>query len=97
MFIFTSPKKKLNAWNRFAQKCVDLAQRIKGTKRMLWPEFAAGMRGAGYELDESEPPPGSIISFDQEGSALLLVTERESPTDDVGVMMQRLEDEARVA
>ena len=77
MFIFTSPKKKLNAWNRFAQKCVDLAQRIKGTKRRLWPEFAAGMRGAGYELDESEPPPGSIISFDQEGSALLLATEVE--------------------
>jgi hypothetical protein len=97
VFIFTSPKKKLNAWNRFAQKCVDLMQRIKGAKRAMWPEFAAGMRGAGYQLDDSEPPPGSIISFDQEGSALLLATEAESPTDYVGVMMQQLEGQSSVA
>lgn len=97
VFILTSPKKKNNAWNRFAQKCVDLKQRIKGAKLIVWPEFAAGMRDAGYQLDESEPPPGSIISFDQEGSALLLATEAESPTDYVGVMMRRLEGEARVA
>jgi hypothetical protein len=97
VFIFTSPKKKLNVWNRFAQKSIDLGHRIRGTKRTVWPEFAVGMRGAGYQLDESEPPPGSIISFDHEGSALLLATEAKSPTDYVGVMMQRLEGEARAA
>jgi hypothetical protein len=97
VFILTSPKKKLNAWNRFAQKSVDLAHRIKGTKRTEWPEFAEGMRGAGYQLDDSEPPPGSIMSFDQEGSALLLATEAESPSDYVGVMMRQLEGEPLVA
>jgi hypothetical protein len=60
-------------------------------------EWKASKRGAGYQLDDSEPPPGSIMSFDQEGSALLLATEAKSPSDYVGVMMQQLEGETRAA
>jgi hypothetical protein len=97
VFIFTSPMKNFKRWNRFAQKCDALVRRIKGTKRTEWPEFAEGIRGAGYHLDDSEPPPGSIMSFDQEGSALLLATEAKSPSDYVGVMMQQLEGETRAA
>jgi hypothetical protein len=90
-FIFTSPVKKDNAWNRFGQRSYRFMERVKGIKPVVWSEFAAGMRAIGYEIDSAEPAHGSIFTFDREGSAVLVTTGALEPADFVGVMVEQLQ------
>jgi hypothetical protein len=101
VFIFTPPMKKLGAmsslwgycqpWSRLTRQAVRFEQRIKGAKPAMWSEFAAGMCGAGYEIDATEPSPGSVISFTHEGPAILLGTGAQDPSDFVTIMLERLQ------
>lgn len=91
VFIFTSPKKNLNAWNRFGEKCLRLQQLVKGAKRTVWPQFAAGLQGAGYEIDATEPPPGSVLNLSREGTAKVLTSGAQAPADFIGAMVERLQ------
>jgi hypothetical protein len=94
VFILTSPGKKPSRWNRFGAKCLRLTQWIKGVKPTMWSEFAAGLHASGYEVDATEPPPGSVISFDSEGSAVLLAFNAQAPADFVAVMLEHLQAKA---
>lgn len=90
VFIFSRPDKKHNTRNRFTQKCDEIKQRIRGDKPVAWPEFAAGICTMGYEIDTAQPAPGSIFSFANDGSAVLLAKGAKEPEDYVAVMLERL-------
>jgi len=90
-FIFTRPKENLGAWARWARWNLQLVQRLKGAKRTVWSEFAAGLRDAGYDIDLTEPPHGSVLGFNHEGSAVFLATGAQSPADFIEVVIRRLQ------
>ena len=95
IFIFTPPKrnkenKKLNTLSRFEGKFLRFRDWIKGTKRTGWSEFAAGMRGAGYEIEATEPPAGSVVSMSREGAAMVIASGAQTPAEFVAVMIRRL-------
>jgi hypothetical protein len=97
VFIFTPPRKKVGFRNRLGQKFLNMALRLKGAGPTAWPDFAEGLRCAGYELDPIEPSPGSILSFGREGSAILLATDAQDPEDFLAVVLERLAGPIRAA
>jgi hypothetical protein len=94
VFVLTSPEESLDALNRSAKIPFLLKHWIKEIKPAVWSEFALEMGGIGLQIDPTEPPPGSILSFNPEASAVLLATSAHKPLDFVSVMLTRLQTNA---
>lgn len=90
VFILTSPATKVNALRRFGQNLEPFVNWIKGIKPVVWSEFASGMTELNYRIDAAEPDPGSIFTFQNDGTAVLLAAGAEEPGDFVAVMQQHL-------
>lgn len=54
-------------------------QRLMGSTKPSWAEFSSRLARLGYDLDPTDPGPGSIISFDANGRGVVLTTRADLP------------------
>lgn len=97
MFVFTSPSMHSGRGYRLGQRVLAWTLRLKGARPVDWCDFVDGLRLAGYEVDQMEPPPGSIVGFNQDGSLLLLAAGAREPRDFLTPVLERLAVLSRVA
>jgi hypothetical protein len=97
MFVFTSPSPQPAPGNRLGQRVITWTLRLKGVRPVAWSDFVDGLLLAGYKPDQVEPPPGSIVSFNREGSLLLLATGAREPGDFLPPVLERLAALCRAA
>ena len=57
-----------------------------------WKKFAQEMTKMGYELQEEEPPKGTVLAFDHNGQQKTLITEATRPFEFVDAIKQQLVD-----
>lgn len=55
-----------------------------------WTEFSAALQREGYQPDERDPGPGSVISFDTEGRMVLLGMNAKSPAEALRPIIEKL-------
>jgi len=46
-----------------------------------WPAFSRDLGRTGYGMPETDPGPGSVITFDERGRSIILTTEARNPTE----------------
>lgn len=54
---------------------------LKGIRPAPWHEFSDNLRELGYDIGFEDPGPGSVITFDHEGRAMVLTTGARRPQD----------------
>lgn len=57
---------------------------LKGIRPARWHDFSGDLRNLGYDMGLEDPGPGSVITFDHEGRAMVLTTGARRPEDFVG-------------
>lgn len=97
MFVFTSPSLRPGRGNRLGQRIIAWTLRLKGARPATWSDFVDGLLLAGYQVDQVEPPPGSIVTFNRDGSLLLLAAGAREPGDFLAPVLERLALLSRVA
>lgn len=56
-------------------------QRLMGFSKPSWAEFSSKLTRVGYDLNPTDPGPGSIVSFDANGRGIVLTTTADLPRD----------------
>jgi len=67
-----------------------LSERWSGVLPFSWDEFSSILRGLGYQLDQDNPGPGAVVTFDAGGISKVLVTNADLPEDFVRPMVNHL-------
>lgn len=60
LFIMTKPARG----TKLTRVMVSYLNWLRGTPTIKWPSFAALLRECGYEVQDKEPPAGSVLAFD---------------------------------
>lgn len=76
LFVFTRPEREPGT--RLAYAFWGLLWCLKGIEKITWPQFAADLGKMGYQPGD-DPGPGSVLTFDANGKAVLLTSEATSP------------------
>ncbi|WP_294537487.1 hypothetical protein [uncultured Rhodoblastus sp.] len=79
LFVFTPPYDRATAYrSAFVRWLGRIGDR---PPPMGWPAFREQLASLGYAVDFDDPGPGSLITFDTEGRAVLLTTAADMPDD----------------
>ena len=65
-------------------------ERLMGISTPTWPELAAMLRRAGYDVAPDDPGPGSIVAFDAQARSVVLTTQADLPEDYVDAIRQHV-------
>lgn len=66
--------------------------KIMGRETVKWADFEAGMTAAGFKMPPAEPPPGSLVVFDELNSATVLDIDGRLPGDFVAAILERADN-----
>ena len=69
-----------------------LGRWVMVSEPVSWKKFAQEMTKMGYELQEEEPPKGTVLAFDHNGQQKTLITEATRPFEFVDAIKQQLVD-----
>jgi hypothetical protein len=82
LFIFTPPAREVVlAW-----WFIDFNRHVNGIGAVTWLQFAEMIAPFGYDVDQIDPGPGAVVTFDSNGKSVLLVTDAKTPEDFVGAI-----------
>jgi hypothetical protein len=89
LFVITPPMPKSNPaiyrWG-FA-----LIRAAKGVAPPRWNEFSSELNNAGFQIDPADPGPGSVVSFDLNGSSKVIARGAADPEEYMIAIKRRLE------
>lgn len=84
LFVFTPPAGKARLIRR--------ANRLKGFRHETWEDFRVALGDeAGYLLGQ-DPGPGAVVTFETDGSAVVLARDAEGPADYITAVRRHLAD-----
>ncbi|ANZ34782.1 hypothetical protein BBK82_00515 [Lentzea guizhouensis] len=87
LFIFTPPATKARQIRR--------ANLLKGFRHENWDDLATALGDdCGYQLGP-DPGPGAVVTFEEDGHAVVLLRGAEEPSDYVAVVLRHLADVER--
>jgi hypothetical protein len=86
LFIITAPQEDP------PDKYAWLQNYLPGQKLASWELFSAILRDNGYQLPKEQPGIGSVLTFEPDGSPLLLVQDARRPDEYVVPIARRLAD-----
>lgn len=91
LFIIMSPmsQSNLSCAHRWVYAAIRAAKRIPAPS---WEKFSAEFLHAGFHIDLTAPDPGSVISFDPEGRALVLIRGATRPDEFVAAVQKNLQE-----
>ena len=86
LFILTKPARG----PKLTRVMVSYLNWLRGTPTVKWPSFVAVLRECGYEVQDEEPPAGSVLAFDHI-KAVTLQSGLTRPQDYVRCVQDRLQ------
>jgi hypothetical protein len=89
LFVFTPPARKARQIRR--------ANRLKGFRHEDWDDFAAALDGEHGYLLGPDPGPGAVVTFEEDGRAVVLARGVEEPAGYVAAVLGHLAEVERSA
>jgi hypothetical protein len=90
LFILTPPRLRA-VWSRALLPVLD---RLNGWRPLTWPEFSAELGAVRLDLVPDDPGGGSVITFRQDGSSVVLACGLQTPTQYADVLLGAVADTA---